>query len=250
VTVPAVTWKETDVDPAGTVADAGVASSELLSDNATVCPPVGAPALRVAVHVAEAPLLRPDGAHTSEVSAAAVPTVPPVPAAPAVPPVANTEINVPARDAATLLLNPMATAETLAAVDRFTVATTPFEMIFELIPDAMQVYAPETGAQDIVFPALVSAGPAMADIEATEAGGYVNVHWMAAGSLPDGEVSVNDSDAPPPVSAPDDNDKEMLCAWELRTGNRHRRESAGKIAARAKKLFISCYQLGGAQLLD
>ncbi len=240
--VPAVTVKETEVDPAGTVADAGVVSTVLLSDKATVSPPVGATALSVAVHVAEPPLVRPVGAQASEVSAAAVPPVPPVPAAPAVPPVPDTETNVPARDAPTLLLSPTATEAAPEAADKFTVATTPFEMMFEFMPYAMQVYAPEAGAQDKVFPALVSAGPGMAEIEATDAAGYVNVHWMAAGSPPDGEASVNASDAPPPVSAPDDNDKEIICAWELRRGNRHRRVSTGKIAARPVKRVISCYR--------
>jgi hypothetical protein len=232
--------KETDVDPAGTIAEAGVVSSGLLSDNATVIPPAGAPVLRETVHVAEAPLLRLDGAHANEVRTAVA--VPPVPATAA--PVPFSRRLLPEGDAAMPLARPMATEEVPDVADKFTVPTTPFEMMFELRPEAMQVYAPEAGAQDNAFPAFVSAGPAATEIEATDAGGYVSVHWTAAGPLPDGELSVNDSDAAPPVNAPDDNDREPLCARELRIGNRHSRESAGRIEARAEKLVISSYQTG------
>jgi hypothetical protein len=71
VTVPAVTVKVVAVEPAATVAEAGVVSKELLSDNETVAPPVGAAAASVTVQRLLAPEVRLAGEQASEARAAA-----------------------------------------------------------------------------------------------------------------------------------------------------------------------------------
>ena len=51
--IPVVTVNVAEVAPAGTVADAGVVSRELVSDRVTVAPPAGAGWLNVTVQVLE-----------------------------------------------------------------------------------------------------------------------------------------------------------------------------------------------------
>jgi hypothetical protein len=59
------------VEPAATVAEIGVVSKELSSDNETVAPPVGAAAASVTVQTLLAPEARLAGEHAREARAAA-----------------------------------------------------------------------------------------------------------------------------------------------------------------------------------
>jgi hypothetical protein len=68
--LPAVSVKETEVDPAATVAEAGAASSELSLDKLTVRPPAGAAFVRLTTQPAEPFGVRVAGLHESEESAA------------------------------------------------------------------------------------------------------------------------------------------------------------------------------------
>jgi len=94
VTLPAVAEKFADVLPAGTVTEDGTVSAELLSESDTACPPAGARALSVTVHVLVAPCASDEGeqlsADTVAVGAGGV----------TAPPVVDVEIASPARDAA------------------------------------------------------------------------------------------------------------------------------------------------------
>jgi hypothetical protein len=64
--VPAVALKVAEVPPAAILTEVGVVSKALLSDTATLTPPVGAGALKVTVQVLAAPLERLVGLHCSE----------------------------------------------------------------------------------------------------------------------------------------------------------------------------------------
>ena len=66
VIVPAVTTKVAEVEPAATVTEAGVVSSELLSESVTKDPPTGAAAVRVTVQVLIAPEARLVGVQANE----------------------------------------------------------------------------------------------------------------------------------------------------------------------------------------
>ncbi len=66
VIVPAVTTKVAEVEPAATVTEAGVVSSELLSESVTKDPPAAAAAVRVTVQVLIAPEARLVGVQASE----------------------------------------------------------------------------------------------------------------------------------------------------------------------------------------
>jgi hypothetical protein len=50
-------------------------------------------------------------------------------------------------------------------------------------PDARHTRVPMLAAQLIVFPAAVSAEPAVTLSEATSVGEYPSVHWRSAGAL-------------------------------------------------------------------
>ena len=67
VTEPSVAVKLAEVEPAGTVREAGKASAELLEFSATAEPPDGAGRFRMTVHVVEPPGARLEGLHPTEV---------------------------------------------------------------------------------------------------------------------------------------------------------------------------------------
>jgi len=94
VTVPAVAVKVAVATPAATVTEAGVARRLLLSETATVAPPVGAEAVNITVHVADPLPVIVDGVQVNEdnptgTGAGTVTT----------PPVANVPMLSPAREA-------------------------------------------------------------------------------------------------------------------------------------------------------
>jgi hypothetical protein len=128
--VPAVTVNAADVAPEATVTEAGVVNNELLSDSATVVPPVGAAWLSVTEQDALPPALRVDGVHAKEVSAGE--TAPPDPVT--TPPAADTAIAMPPADAAVVLFTPMEVVDAPVAIVRFTVATTPLAITVEFKP--------------------------------------------------------------------------------------------------------------------
>ena len=108
-----------------------------------------------------------------------------------------------------------------AAMVRFITATIPFEMIPESEPDTIQVYVPVLPKQLRVFEEPVEAVPGVAEMEATLAAGYANVHWRDAGSLPVGDAKVTFREAVPfAAAAPEDSVKESV--WATAAGAKRR----------------------------
>jgi len=71
------------------------------------------------------------------------------------------------------------------------------------------VYEPGLPAHERDLPAAAAAAPALAEMATMSDGEYANVHWMPAGSLPEGELSERFRDTVPPGAvAPDDSAKE------------------------------------------
>ncbi len=162
--VPAVAVKVVDVRPAATVTDPGTLRLVLVLVRVTVAPPAGAAPDRVTVQVELPELLKVAGRQDREVTVGHAPPV-------TVPPVAERGMAVPAAEAATVLLTPIAVVATPTAMVRFTTATVPLEMVPALIPEATQLYVPELAAQVNVLLAAVRAAPALWEIETTLAGG-------------------------------------------------------------------------------
>jgi len=129
------------------------------------------------------------------------------------PPVPRSVTVLPAGETATVFVSPMDVLVTPEAMVRFTTPTVPLAMIAAFMPSATQVYVPALEAQVNVLPALVAAVPAIAEMETTLLGGYVKVHWRAAGSLPAGDVRLRLREAVPLAAAvPDDSCRESVCA--------------------------------------
>ncbi len=150
--------------PAATVTDPGTLRLVLVLVRVTVAPPAGAAPDRVTVQVELPELLKVAGRQDREVTVGHAPPV-------TVPPVAERGMAVPAAEAATVLLTPIAVVATPTAMVRFTTATVPLEMVPALIPEATQLYVPELAAQVNVLLAAVRAAPALWEIETTLAGG-------------------------------------------------------------------------------
>jgi len=217
--VPAVAVKVADVAAAATVTEAGTGKATLLLLSATVAPPAGAPPFRVTVQVEVPALFREVGRQDTEATVGEV--APPV----TVPPVAVSRIPVPAGEDATLLLTPIAVVLRPVAMVRFIRATGPFEMMLVFIPEATQVYVPEPAKQFIVLlaAAAVRDEPGAAEMAATLVGGNVNVNWIAAGSLPEGEVNARvKATVPLAAAVPDDKASESgpVCPKETRASSR------------------------------
>jgi hypothetical protein len=178
-----VALKVAEVAAAATVTDAGAVSVALVFVRVTRAPPAGAACVRVTVQVELLELFKEAGKQPREATPGK--TEPPV----TIPPVAKSAMPLPAGEDPALLLIPMAVVVSPAAMVRLTTAMAPFEMIPAFIAEASQVYAPETPLQLKVLPAAVRAAPAVTEMATTLAGGYVNVHSIADGSLPAGDVT-------------------------------------------------------------
>jgi hypothetical protein len=128
------------------------------------------------------------------------------------PPVHEIERALPDGDTETVFVSPMDVLLTPGAMIRFTTPTAPFEIIVAFIADARQVNVPKPETQLNVLPALIAAIPAIAEMETTLLGGYVTVHWTAAGSLPDSDIRFRLSETVPfDAAVPDDSVKESVC---------------------------------------
>ena len=94
------------------------------------------------------------------------------------------------------------------------------------------------------MPAAVAAAPAVAEIEVTDAGAYVRVHWTAAGSLPVGDVKFKFRDTVPFVPAvPDDRLKESVCP--NRTCVNSRKKTPEISAGRPLAIYFVIYPFSG-----
>ena len=152
----------------GTKTDAGTLRVELVLDRVTLAPPGGAAPVRVTVQGELLLMFRMADEQDRELMVGDAP-----PPAVTIPPVAETTTAAPAGDEPMLLLIPIAV---VPAIVRLITAMVPFAMMPALIPETMQVYAPEVPAQSTDLPAAVAAGPELAEMETTLLGEYVNVH--------------------------------------------------------------------------
>jgi hypothetical protein len=160
--VLAVALKVAVVAPAATVTEAETGSRALLLDKATAVPPVGAGPLSVTVQFVLFDAANVVGVHAREVSVGTE-----VPGPVTTPPVPVTAMVLPEGEAATAFVIPMDVLMTPEAMVRFTTAMLPFEIVVAFMPDIRQVYPPELETQLRVLPALVAAGPALAEIAIT-----------------------------------------------------------------------------------
>jgi hypothetical protein len=176
--------------------------------NDTDSPPNGAAALSVAMQFVEPGVVIVDGVHVTEVSVGD-----PLPEKPViVPPVPVNDIPPPLASDAKVLLTPIDVLLTPEAIVTFTVAATPLAIVFAFMPVARQVYVPEPETQVSVLPAAVAAAPAVAEIDVTAEGEYVNAHCTPAGWLPAGAANVKLSvTAPFDPAVPEDRTKEPVC---------------------------------------
>jgi hypothetical protein len=196
VTVPAVAVKLPVEAPAPTVTEAGTVSVLLLSDSATDVFTAATPE-SVTVQPDVAPEATVAGVHCSPETVSAVdPTV--------VVPLAPEALTVdPVSVAAVTLLTEIVTLDPAPAVSfTVTVATTPSPMSVAFIPLAKHVSDAVPGAQFSVLPAAVSAGPAVALIEATSFVEYDKVHPTPAGAAPPDKDRSNETE-PPGAADPD-----------------------------------------------
>jgi hypothetical protein len=159
-----VTENCADVLPAVTVTDPGTVSVELVLDKVTPAPPVGATPLSVTVHVEVPELVKLVGVQERDPTPGEAPPV-------TIPPVAERGRLVPAAEAAKPLVIGIDVEVALVVMTRFSTATLPFEMMPAFMPETKHVYVPVPTRQLSVLPAADDAAPAVAEIEATLAGG-------------------------------------------------------------------------------
>jgi hypothetical protein len=127
VGLPAVALKVAEAAAAATVTEAGTVSKALLSDSATIVPPVGAAWFRVTVHVVEARGRRVAGLQVRSVRPGGTTVV-------IVPPVAIMGIAVPDGVAPNAPVMPIEVVVVPGEIVAFTIATTPVLMLFALTP--------------------------------------------------------------------------------------------------------------------
>jgi hypothetical protein len=116
------------VAAAGTVTEAGVVRTVLLSESETGVPPLGAAEVRVTVQAVLPELVTAEGVQDNELRDGAV--APPV----TVPPVAERAIALPAPEDATALVIPIDVLVAPRAIVKFTTATVPFGMMLVFMP--------------------------------------------------------------------------------------------------------------------
>lgn len=128
-----VALKVAEVAPEATVTDAGTVRMEFVLDRLTAAPPVGAPLLRVTVHVELLEIFKMLTTQARELTVGN--PAPPV----TIPPVAEDGTKVPVPAAAMVLVIPIAVVVTPVAMVRFTIATVPFAMIPAFNPETTHV---------------------------------------------------------------------------------------------------------------
>jgi len=164
---PAVAMKLAELDPEGTVADAGIVRRMLLSDNVTVAPDE-AVWFKLTVQVVEAPEVKVPGLQLNDVKPSGKTAV-------IVPPVAVMGSALADWVAPNAFVMPIDVAAVLGEIVAVTTATTPFWMMFALgpftfSPDKKQVYMPGLPIHDRGFPAAVAAAPGLALIATMSVG--------------------------------------------------------------------------------
>lgn len=155
--VVVVALKVAVVAAAATVTDAGTVSVVLVFVKATVAPPAGAACVKVTVQVLVPFGPKLAGAHVNDdTSAAGACTV-------IVPPVPVIAVPVPPGNVATDPVTEIGTVEPPGAdpSPTVTVATAPLAIVAAFMPMAMHITVPVPALQVRVFPAAVSADPAV-----------------------------------------------------------------------------------------
>ena len=125
--MPAAAVKVADAAPAAMVTEAGTVSKALLSDSATMAPPVGAGWFRVTVHVVEVPESIVVGLQARSVRLGETIVV-------IVPPVAVMGTALPDCAAPNAPVTPIEATVVPGEIVAVTIATTPFWMMFALSP--------------------------------------------------------------------------------------------------------------------
>jgi len=169
---PAVTVNVAEVEPAGTVTDAGTGRTMLLLDRDTVVPALGAAWAKVTVQVDFAPVPKLVGEHCNEDNAGCqfcTVIVPEVAVIPSAEPFAKDAMG---------LITAIGTVDPLVAAERVTetVATAPLATVESDIPAATQVSVPLAEAQVRVLPAVVSAVPAVTATDIASVGTNSSAH--------------------------------------------------------------------------
>ena len=188
--------------PAPTFTDAGTAKLVELDPSATVTPPVPAGPLKLTVQVDVPAELTEAGLHDREL------TVTETAGIVIVPLMGETATEAPASEAPRALATAIGAVVAPLVNVTVTTATTPLEIILELMPEAMQIYAAAPPVHETDLPAAVEAAPAATLTFATLAAGYESVHSTAAGSLPAGEdIERFSTTVLPAVAVPDESVK-------------------------------------------
>ena len=160
--LPATALKLIEVDPAGTVTEAGRVNAGLLEESATVTFPLGAAAESVTVQVDVEPEAKVVGEQSKLAmlfSGGRTVIVPPVPAM---------IVPFPLGEAPPAPIREIGTTEPLPAAPSVTVAvaTVPLPIELASMPAPTQVIDPLAAAQYTVFPTAVRAGPGVTLMEA------------------------------------------------------------------------------------
>lgn len=177
VTEAAVAEKEAEVEPAATVTEAGTVSAELLSEIATVRPPVGAALERVTVHEDAPPEVTEAGAQLSRLGVA----VGKGDDTAIVPILTLRGIKLPDADAAKPVICSAGADEAVEDTANVAVATTESLSVFVFMPESRHVAEPLALLQVKVLPALVEVELAVTPTKVTSAEEYDSVHCNAAG---------------------------------------------------------------------
>ena len=168
----AVALKLADAAPAATVTDVGTVRVGFVLVRMTAAPPAGADPVKATVQVEVPDPFRVAGRQDTDATVGKTGApfgelAPPV----TIPPVVKSTMPFPAGEPAALWLIPMEVLVKPEAMVKFTIATTPFEMMAAFIAEATQANVPEPPKQFNDFPAPVIAGPEFTEIETTLAGG-------------------------------------------------------------------------------
>jgi hypothetical protein len=177
VTEAAVAEKEAEVEPAATVTEAGTVSAELLSEIATVRPPVGAALERVTVHDDAPPEVTEVGAQVSRLGVG----VGKGDDTAIVPILTLRGIKLPDADAAKPVICREGADEAVEETMNVAVATTESPSVFVFMPESRHVAEPLALLQVKVLPALVEVELAVTPTKVTSAEEYDSVHCNAAG---------------------------------------------------------------------
>lgn len=177
VTEEAVAEKEAEVEPAATVTEAGTVSAELLSEIATVRPPVGAAPERVTVHEDAPPEETEVGAQVSRLGGG----VGSGEDTEIVPILTLRGIKLPDEDAARPVIWSEGADEAAEETVNVAVATTELLNVFVFMPESRHVTEPLALLQFKDLPEAIALELADTPTKVKSAEGYDSVHCNAAG---------------------------------------------------------------------